>query len=873
MAKKRGRYKRYLDLDNSECEIPRNTKKRWLLKHQGVIGEDSCNGMARLNHFETVADNYTTLTVGDSSSSSEDEDDLQLQQDVFRASTDADLEIRRSEELEDAQLMENEPTPSSSSENSSDDDTSSVEAEQQDKPLDGDEHNLQSPIFHGSLLSHAHLLLLVMAFVLKHQLTGTCLEDLLSLLNLMVPGSIVLSKYLFQKQFLKCANNIQKHFFCNCCLVYLGENPDIDSCPDCSTSFNLKKSEKKGNYFLYVPIEDQLKTLLARDGISEAIGKGSTSEGVYNDIYSGSMYKEMFSDSHHSSINLSILWNCDGVPLFKSSKTSIWTIQVIINELPKHIRAKHILLCGIWIGNDKPRMDMFLRPFVEELRKLGTDGIVWKNKHGRVYSAVSSCDAVARCALQNIHQFNGSHGCGLCLHEGVSVNRGHGVTRVYPVEGRVERRTKEGTLQNAKEAVETGKIVKGVKGPSILCLLPRFNAIDGCVPDYMHSVILGVVRQFGKLWFDTSYHHGPFYLGRHVQEISSRLLKIKPPCEASRLPRSLLDRKFWKATEWKNFLLYSPVILCGLLPARFLTHWWLLVYAIYSLGSSTVTTKMIQDSKCALLKFVIQMQDLYGLEHISYNVHQLTHLSQYVLNWGPLWASSAFAFEDNNQRIKSFFKGTKGIAKQIMKNSLIFNKLDSLATVHLSSATEETQKLYSSFSQRGCKYIEKAYLVADECTGLGTPIVRYLTDMEKAALIEIIPLAYLHSHVKCFKRFVLNKRLFHSQSYSSKVKQNDSVVSLRKGNFASIQSLIAIHDHSSDIAHSFFSVIIGHDLQMSSFSKFDTDVKDNLAKYYKKGMYSELIAFYPYEVKSKCLEIPFENYSFVLEWPGHEFTD
>lgn len=55
MAKKRGRYKRYLDLDNSECEIPRNTKKRWLLKHQGVIGEDSCNGMARLNHFETVS--------------------------------------------------------------------------------------------------------------------------------------------------------------------------------------------------------------------------------------------------------------------------------------------------------------------------------------------------------------------------------------------------------------------------------------------------------------------------------------------------------------------------------------------------------------------------------------------------------------------------------------------------------------------------------------------------------------------------------------------------------------------------------------------------------------------------------------------------
>ena len=291
------------------------------------------------------------------------------------------------------------------------------------------------------------------------------------------------------------------------------------------------------------------------------------------------------------------------------------------------------------------------------------------------------------------------------------------------------------------------------------------------------------------------------------------------------------------------------------------------------LDHPSVTTRMIQDSKCALLKFVIVMKDLYGLEHISYNVHQLTHMSQYVLNWGPLWASSAFAFEDNNQRIKNFFKGTKGIAKQIMKNSLIFSKLDNLATVHLSSATEEPQNLYSVFSQRGSKCIEKAFLIADECIGLGTPIGRYLTDMEKALLSKTIPLTYLHSHVKCFKRFILNKRLFHSQSYSSNVKQNDSVVSLLNGKFASIQSLIAIHDHSSEIAHSVISVIIGQELQLSTFSKFDIDVKDNLAKYYKKGVYSELIAFYPYEVKSKCLEIPFENYSFVLEWPGHEFTD
>ena len=84
-----------------------------------------------------------------------------------------------------------------------------------------------------------------------------------------------------------------------------------------------------------------------------------------------------------------------------------------------------------------------------------------------------------------------------------------------PYKGLSSRATKTGPtakhiLQNA---CGTGKVVKGVQGPSILCLLPRFNVIDGCVPDYMHAVILGVVRQFGKLWFDTSYHHSLYYLG------------------------------------------------------------------------------------------------------------------------------------------------------------------------------------------------------------------------------------------------------------------------------------------------------------------------------------------------------------------------
>ncbi len=48
--------------------------------------------------------------------------------------------------------------------------------------------------------------------------------------------------------------------------------------------------------------------------------------------------------------DFTLLWNCDGVPVLKSSGFSVWPIKVIVNELPPEIRHKHVLFCGavVW---------------------------------------------------------------------------------------------------------------------------------------------------------------------------------------------------------------------------------------------------------------------------------------------------------------------------------------------------------------------------------------------------------------------------------------------------------------------------------------------------------------------------------------------
>lgn len=637
----------------------------------------------------------------------------------------------------------------------------------------------------------------------------------------------------------------------------------------------LMKVKKNGAFFLYIPIADQLKTLLEKHGMSDFFYEDKSHEDNYLDIHQGIKYKEMFQNK--SPFDLSLVWNCDGVPLFKSSKTSIWPIQIMVNELPKETRSKNIILCGIWVGDTKPNIEAFFRPFVEELRILGSEGFEWQDNQGshvsKVFSSVCSCDAVARCLLQNFHQYNGSFGCGTCLHEGVIVERGLGFARVYPVRGVVECRTSENTLERARDAVRQNSVIQGVKGPTILSLLPEFDLIDGVVPEYMHSVILGVVRQFTKLWLDSQYHEEPYYIGKFTSTISKHLEAIKPCSEVDRLPRCISERKFWKATEWRNFLFYSPIILSGILPDHYLSHWWLLVFAINNLTSYSVSSAMVNESRAALLKFVIKTESLYGLEHVSYNAHQLTHLSQYVTNWGPLWATSAFAFENNNQLLKNSYHGTKGIAFQIVKHSLMWSQLDSLSELCMSTAAENVQSFYNKLSLRGCKFVQKAYHVCDNCTGLGNPTERILNDWEKAALCEVTSIDNLNSPVYCFNRFVLMKKLIHSHDYSTNVRQNDSVIALNSGKIVSVNSLVVYQESLQNQAAVGTPFILGQELKPLNFLVRDIDVHTNLARSYKKVVLSEMVVCKPEEFKCKCLMISNNRGMFILEWPGNELSD
>lgn len=81
---------------------------------------------------------------------------------------------------------------------------------------------------------------------------------------------------------------------------------------------------------------------------------------------------------------------------------------------------------------------------------------------------------------------------------------------------------------------------------SQLCMIDGFDIVRGMPLDYMHGVLLGVVKMLFSFWFDARYKKESFNISDKISTVDERLAKCHPPDFISRLPRCIKDRKYWK---------------------------------------------------------------------------------------------------------------------------------------------------------------------------------------------------------------------------------------------------------------------------------------------------------------------------------------
>ena len=105
------------------------------------------------------------------------------------------------------------------------------------------------------------------------------------------------------------------------------------------------------------------------------------------------------------------------------------------------------------------------------------------------------------------------------------------------------------------------------------------------------------------MWVFQKGLHLKFYIGNRVKEIDKMLLRIKPPHEFQRSPRPISVSHFWKASEFRSWLLYySLPILKDILPPYYVHHFALLVTSMHILLGTNLSVELINDAERMLLE-------------------------------------------------------------------------------------------------------------------------------------------------------------------------------------------------------------------------------------------------------------------------------
>lgn len=530
--------------------------------------------------------------------------------------------------------------------------------------------------------SAGEIVMMILQFALAYTLSQTAVTHLFQLVNCLFVSPILPdSRYLIDKLFNSSKNAIF-HGLCTDCGTYVGifdRSHSLLKCNFCNIDIETKNLTYN-DFFVNFDVSSQISELINSNSehYKHIMTNRLSQKDIFKDIYDGRMYKEFLAYLKPSERQqyITVNFNSDGAPLFKSSSYSIWPIFLQVNELPFHIRNSEQIVAGLWFGKNKPNMDIFLDPFVDTMNELSSNGVkcIINDQETliKVYPIVCCVDSVARAPMMDMTLFNGKFGCPWCLHEGKWVSnpmKPKSGSHKYPLTDKI---VKIRNLNDTLKHMETATLLNpcfGFKGPSPLIRLISFNIIEGFVPDPLH-IFSGIGKQFSNIWFGVKGKFSGLVSKEELNNVNSIMKDLKVPCQIGRLCRTLEDRAFWKAREWENWILYYsiPIIQLVLKNTKLINHWLLLVEAFYILLKEKITIYEIDHADALLHEFVCNTELLYSDVQMTFNVHQLLHLAKSVVNWGPLWAHSTYGFESGNGDLLDVIHAAKGVHHQVCRH-------------------------------------------------------------------------------------------------------------------------------------------------------------------------------------------------------------
>ncbi|RNA12965.1 hypothetical protein BpHYR1_052467 [Brachionus plicatilis] len=217
----------------------------------------------------------------------------------------------------------------------------------------------------------------------------------------------------------------------------------------------------------------------------------------------------------------------------------------------------------------------------------------------------------------------------------------------------------------------------GIKGPCAFDGLKYFHPLLNTNIDGMHSIFLGVVKSLFTYWFDSTCDK-EYSLKNKMVLIQQRLSKIRPPSHFKSPPRSINDWRLWRASEFVYFILnYSLIVFSKIMKIEYLNNLVLFVIFLEIIYDIKISKPQLLKARLVIFDFVSQLSALYDPLILKSGFHELLHLVECTLQFGPINATNCYQFEELNRKITRIVKGKNLIGEEFIKIFSVWQEISS----------------------------------------------------------------------------------------------------------------------------------------------------------------------------------------------------
>ena len=372
-----------------------------------------------------------------------------------------------------------------------------------------------------------------------------------------------------------------------CSFMRYPNHPPVHHRKPCSTVLLKKVKTPTGKIVLhpkavycYKSIIESLDEMLQRKDFVELCEEwrdSVSSDGVYNDVYDGKIWKE-FASFHGKPFlsipfNYALHLNLDWFQPFDHTQHSEGVMYLSVFNIPRRERfhQQNIIVVGVIPGPKEPELHInsFLQPLVDDLKKL------WKGVQMITYCGVPvlvraallfvGCDIPAARKVSGFVGHRATMGCSRCLSSFPTEHFGD-----KPDYSNFDRSTwtirdieshKAHALHHRDCNTKSDRVaIEWSYGVMYSCLLqlPYFNPPRMCIIDPMHNLFLGTAKHCVDVWKSTG-----LLSTDNLLIMQMRVNDYFCPSDIGRIP-SKIQSSFagFTADQWRSWtVLFSFIVL------------------------------------------------------------------------------------------------------------------------------------------------------------------------------------------------------------------------------------------------------------------------------------------------------------------------